>query len=310
MARVVLTQLRTRDFTETEISETVEGALDKLDFDFDREIRTVVIKPNLCYYWDYSTGETTDKRVVSAVIDYIRRRLGSGIDISVVEADASAMKTKFSFSVLGYDKFCQAKNVKLRNLSEGTVLDVPVKVGGREFSLPMNEILLKAELIINVPKLKTHNFVGVTCALKNMFGAISKPRKYTYHGRIAEVIAGVNKIIRSDIIVVDGLIAKGSCPKKLGVILVADDPLATDFMAARIMGFNPKSIAYLNLARKEQVGQIGKLDLIEDVKLAGIRREFPHFNHVIHNFSWNMQLKLLRGYASIVGDVLPPFLEE
>lgn len=217
MAKVVLTQTKTPNYTEADIFDTVEKALGMLEYDFSGKIRTVVIKPNLCYYWDYSTGETTDPRVVSAVIDCIRVKIGSDIDISIAEADASAMKTKFAFSVLGYDKLCQKKNVNLINLCQGEIHDVPVKVGGKDFSLPINEILLNADLIINMPKLKTHNFVGTTCALKNIFGAISKPRKYTYHKMISHVIVGVNKIVKSDIVVVDGLVARGLTPRNSGL---------------------------------------------------------------------------------------------
>ena len=165
MAKVVLTQTKTIDFAEADIFDTVEKALGMLEYDFSGKIKTVVIKTNLCYYWDYSTGETTDPRVVSAVIDFMRDKIGNNIDISVAEADASAMKTKFAFSVLGYDKLCQKKNVNLINLCQGEIRDVPVKVRKRDFSLPINEILLNAELIINIPKLKTHSFVGTTCAL-------------------------------------------------------------------------------------------------------------------------------------------------
>lgn len=310
MAKVVLTKSNSQNYTETDIVNTVDRALDKLDFNFNNKIKRVVIKPNLCYYWGYSTGETTDPRVVSSVIDYIKRKTGSEVDISVAEADASAMKTKFAFPVLGYDKLCQEKRVKLINLSEGSIRDVPVKVGKKNLSLPINEILLNADLIINIPKLKTHNFVGATCSLKNIFGAISKPRKYGYHKIISQVIVGVNKIVKSHLIIVDGLIAKGSYAKKLGVILAGDDALAIDFVAARIMGFNPRRIAHLNLGEKEHIGQTKNINIIEDFRLSEIRKEFPHFNHTLNNFSWNLQLSLLRSYAAAVGDVLPPFVEK
>jgi uncharacterized protein (DUF362 family) len=309
MPNVVLTQTKTPNYAEVDIFDAVEKALNMLEYDFGGKIRTVVIKPNLCYYWDYSTGETTDPRVVSAVIDCIRDKIGSDIDISVAEADASAMKTKLAFSVLGYDKLCEKKNVNLINLCQGDICDVPVKVGEKAFSLPINEILLKADLIINIPKLKTHNFVGITCALKNMFGAISKPRKYVYHEMISHVIVGVNKIVKSNIVVVDGLVGKGSYPKKLGVILAGNDALATDFTAVRIMGFNPSRIAHLNLAAKERIGETKNISLIEDVKLADIKKKFPHYNYVMHNILWGMQFKLLKNYAKLTGDVFPPFLE-
>lgn len=306
-----MTSLRANNFSDNEIDEAVANAIDRLGFSFKSKVQNVVLKPNLCYYWNYSTGETTDPRVVSAVVDYVRRRVGNDVNISVVEADASAMKTKYSFRVLGYDKLCQAKNVKLENLSKGKIVDMKVNVNGKEIVLPINEILLKADLLINIPKLKTHNFVGVTCALKNMFGAIAKPRKYSYHKMISQVIVGVNKIVRSDMCVVDGVIVHGSSTKRLGVILAGDNPFATDFIAAEVMGFNPRRIPYLNMAEKEEIGKANEIKLIEDqVKLEQVRKSFPSYNHFMHKVSWSTQLKMLRAYASIVGDVIPPVLEK
>jgi uncharacterized protein (DUF362 family) len=143
-----------------------------------------------------------------------------------------------------------------------------------------------------------------------MFGAISKPRKYTYHKMISHVIVGVNKIVKSNIVVVDGLVAKGSYAKKLGVILAGNDALATDFTAARIMGFNPLRVAHLNLAAKERIGEAKNISLIEDAKLANLKKKFPHYNHVMHKISLSMQHKLLKSYTTLTGDVFPPFLEK
>jgi len=274
-------------------------------------IEKVVIKPNLCYYWGFSTGETTDPRIVSAVIDYIRNQMGKDVDITIAEADASAMKTKYSFKVLGYDKLSQARNANLVNLSNGEIVDVKVKVKEKELVLPINNILLKADLIINVPKLKTHNVTGITCTLKNMFGAIAKPKKYSYHSILSHVIVGINKIVRSNISLVDGVIARGVHPKKMGVIIAGDNPLATDSVAAQIMRFNPRKIQHLKIANEEQIGHTSDIELIQDgVTLAEIRNNFPTYNFAIRKFSWKLQLKLLKTYAATVGDVIPPILEQ
>jgi uncharacterized protein (DUF362 family) len=310
MAKVVLTSTGTRDFSNKEIDKTVTRALDLLNFNFNSKIKKVIIKPNLCYYWDYSTGETTDPRVVSAVIDYIRTHLDNNLSISIAEADASAMKTKHSFEILGYRRLSEAKNVQLVNLSEGDIVERKVKVGDKELTLPINKALLEADLIINIPKLKTQNVVGVTGALKNIFGAIAKPRKFTYHNIIHHVIVGANKIVRSDISIVDGIIARGSHPKKLGIVLAGDNPLATDFIAAEIMGFNPRRTPYLNMAKKEKIGDVDNIDIVEDqVGLKEVRNSFPSYSHFRHTLLWNLQLKMLKTYAAIVKDVIPPVLE-
>lgn len=310
MNRVVLTSVGVENSND-DIGKAVTKAFEVLNFNFNEKIKCVVIKPNLCYYWDYSTGETTDPRTVSAVVDFIRDCLGKDVSIIVAEADASAMKTKYAFKALGYEDLSRTKNVQLVNLSNGNVVDAKVKVEKEEFVLPINALLLNADLVINMPKIKTHEVIGFTCALKNMFGAIAKPRKYAYHKRLSHVIVAANKLMRSDVTIVDGIIARGSCPRKLGVIIAGDNPLATDFVAAEIAGFNPRRIRYLKMAEKEGIGNVNGIDIFEDsVRLAEIKNRFPSYNYFFHKLSLKLQLKLLQIYAATIGDVIPPFLEE
>lgn len=310
MAKVAITSVDNHQFSSSDIDGAVTKAINDLNYNFN-DVNNVVIKPNLCYYWSASTGETTDGRVVSSVIKYVREKIGKDANITVAEADASAMRTKYAFAILGYNDLCQKNNVTLKNLSEGNIIEKTVKVGDADVTLPFSEELLNADLIINVPKLKTHNFVGVTCALKNIFGAISKPRKYSYHNNIENVIVAANKIVKSDIVVVDGLICRGSCPKKLGAIMASDNPVTNDFIAAKIMSFNAKKVPYLNLAAKEKLGETENISIIEDgVKLAEIKKNFPHYSFTMHSISWGAQLKLLKAYTALSGDVLPPFLEK
>jgi len=309
LANVVLT--KARGYTQNEIGEAVSRALDTLNYDLNDEIDLIVIKPNLCYYWDYSTGETTDPRVVSAVIDWVRQRIGNDVCILVAEADASAMRTKYAFKMLGYERLSQERNVKLVNLSEGKIVDREVVVAGEKFVLPVNEILLDADLIINVPKIKCHSVVEFTCALKNMFGAIAKPRKYIYHGKLTYVIVGINEIIATDIVLVDGIIAVGKTPKKIGVIIGSDDALAADLVVAKAMGKSPSSIAYLKLAMKEKLGDFDSINIIENpVRLEDVEKEFPKQNYLFKKLSWKLQLQMLKVYEKITGDVIPPILEE
>jgi uncharacterized protein (DUF362 family) len=310
MAKVAITEVKKSSFAQAEIDFTVERVIDDLNYDF-RGVKNVLIKPNLCYYWGASTGETTDGRVVSSIIKYIQKKLGNNTRIVVGEADASAMRTKYAFGILGYDDLCQRHSVELINLSEGNITEQTTKVNNKDISLQFNDELLKADLVINVPKLKTHNFIGVTCGMKNIFGAIAKPRKYVYHSNIVPAIVASNKIVRSDLVVVDGLIVRGSTPKKLGVILAGNNVVSTDFIAAKVMSFNPKKVPYLTVAAKEGIGETEKIKLIEDgVSLTEVKKRFPHYSHRMHTLSWGLQLKLLKAYTVASGDVLPPFLDK
>jgi uncharacterized protein (DUF362 family) len=308
LSKVTVTSIK-QPFMGEEIASAVQRSLDRLSYDYSK-VKNVIIKPNMCYYWNASTGETTDTRVVGAVIEYIKQKI-NGAKVTVAEADASAMKTKFAFGILGFKDLCDKYSVPLQNLSEGNIVERTVTVGSEHITLPFNEDLLNADLIINVPKLKTHNFVGATCAMKNIFGAIAKPRKYSYHNNIHNVIVAANKIVPSHLVVIDGLIVRGSCPKKLGVIMAGDNVVASDYVAAKAMGFNPMKVPYLHLAAKEQLGDVSRIGLFEDgTTLAEVKRNFPHYSHRMHSLSWDLQLRLLRAYTTASGDVLPPFLEK
>jgi uncharacterized protein (DUF362 family) len=308
MVKVTVTSVK-QPFLSEDINSAVARSIDKLNYDFSK-VKTVYIKPNLCYYWNASTGETTDGRIVGAVINYLKRKI-CDVSITVAEADASAMKTKFAFGILGYRDLCEKYSVPLQNLSEGNIVERTVTVGNQHLTLPFNEDFLNADLIVNVPKLKTHNFVGSTVGMKNIFGAIAKPRKYSYHKNITNVIVAANKIAKSHLTVVDGLIVRGSCPKKLGVVMAGDNVLSTDYVASKAMGFNPMKVPYLHLAAKEQLGEVSRIGLIEDgITLAQVKRDFPHYSHRMHTLSWDLQLRLVKAYTAMSGDVLPPFLEK
>ena len=82
-----------------DIIDVVSEAFNLINFEPNASVKSVAIKPNLCYYWDSETGYTTDPRVVAGIIDYVRERCGKDADIKVVESDASAMRIKYAFPV-------------------------------------------------------------------------------------------------------------------------------------------------------------------------------------------------------------------
>jgi uncharacterized protein (DUF362 family) len=110
---------------------------------------------------------------------------------------------------------------------------------------------------------------------------------------------------------VDGIIVRGSSPKKLGIVLAGNNPLTTDFIAAEIMGFNPKKVEYLDIAEKEGIGSAESIELVEDcADFEQVKKVFPSHNYFLHKFLWKLQLKMLNAYATVVGDVIPPVLKQ
>jgi len=292
-----------------EVKASISEALELIDFKLNRAVKSVAIKPNLCYYWDAATGYTTDPRVVAGIIDWVRERCGDDLDIKVVEADASAMRTKYAFPVLGYEKLAKEKNVDLFNLSSDVLIEERVSVSGREISFEIPQQLLKSDLFINVPKLKIMRATKITCAMKNIFGCIGIPRKIVYHPFLNEAIVGINKILRPHLTVVDGLVALGRFPTKLGLVMASVDPFSIDWIASQIMGYKSSKIHFLDIAIKEKLGNAqGVITRGENV--AKFREIFPKTGFASSDRWWSIQFGLLKAYHKVVGDVIPPFIEE
>jgi len=302
--------VHTEDFSEDGLRNATFDAIDKSGFKLPKGINSAMLKVNLRYYWDSSTGETTDPRIASAVIDYIRDRGGDEIDITIGEADASAMRTKYAFTMLGYTKLAQEKAVKLLNLCDCEKVEKEVVVNHRKFTLPVAEPMLNTDLLINVPKLRTHRLTNVTCGLKNMFGAIAVPRKIVYHPNLNEVIVGINKLVKPHLTVVDGVVALGKNPIRMGLVLASEDQLAVDVIAARVMGYNPQRIRHMTLARKEGIGFSDNIK-IEGVKdLTTFSKTFPKENYFIFNLLWDLKLAALGAYLKLTKDTRPPVLDK
>ena len=286
----------------------VSRVTDLIDYKSGGSVRSVVVKPNLCYYWDASTGYTTDPRLVGGVIDWIRERFGD-VDIKVAEADASAMRTKYVFPALGYDMLAKEKNVELFNLSNDVLLDETVHVNGREISFKVPATLKKCDLFVNVPKLKIMRATKITCAMKNVFGCIGSRRKLVYHKFLDEAIVGINKLLHPHLTIVDGLVSLGRFPFKLGLIMASVDIVSVDWAASQIMGYKPSRIKFLTLAVKEKLGDPKGL-MIAGENLSDFARVFPKEGFVASRYLWGIQFWLLNAYRRVVGDIIPPILEE
>ena len=238
------------------VNEVIEKSLELIEFHYDKNVRDVVIKPNMCYYWDYTTGHTTDPSVVEELIKLLRVKYSPDINISVVESDASAMRCKYAFKILGYEKMCTRNKVNLVNLSEVENEKQKVIVNNESYEFDVPIILKKSDLFINVPKIKYMGSIKLTCSLKNVFGCNPYYKKHIYHKKLRDTIVALNKLIKTDLCIVDGLIAFGERVKKIDLVMCSIDPVALDTVAAKIIGVNPSDVDYIKLAEDENLGKM------------------------------------------------------
>jgi len=119
--------------------------------------------------------------------------------------------------------------------------------------------VLEADLIVSLPKMKTHHWVGVTGVMKNMYGTIPGikygwPKNVLHHNGIPETVFDINASLPRTIGIVDGIdCMEGDGPimgtmKHMGLVLVGACPAAIDATLCRLMDIRPNEISYLRLA--------------------------------------------------------------
>ncbi len=234
----------------------------------------IMVKPNICLVKGYETGATVDPFVVKCLVDWLLQNYDIET-ITIGEADATELNVEVAFKVLGWeDTFNQYPNVKLLNLTKDEYIDIDLN--GLYFkNLKMSRSYIKSDFLISVGKLKTHTMTGITCNLKNLYGANPIKNKAQYHPYLDDVICDLNKARLPDLCLVDGIIAMegagpvSGAPNPLGLLIIGTDAIATDHACTRIMGFNPNKISHLTLAVKQKLGSIDYEvfgERIEDVR--------------------------------------------
>jgi uncharacterized protein (DUF362 family) len=173
-----------------------------------------------------------------------------------VESDASAMRCKYVFRMLGYEKLAQEKNVRLVNLTEDSNQPTDVSCNGKNYNFLVPKTIQDADLKINIAHIKyTVASVKLTCVMKNIYGCNPNPKKYKYHSDLSNVIVALNKAMKFDLSLIDNNIASGVQPRKMGLVMASQDPVALDVAAAKIAWLNPDKIAYLETGEKEGLGK-------------------------------------------------------
>jgi uncharacterized protein (DUF362 family)/Pyruvate/2-oxoacid:ferredoxin oxidoreductase delta subunit len=157
------------------------------------------------------------------------------------------------------------RNILKRSYEKTGMADVAAETGAelnfdvaeKQVSVPdgkqMKRLVLcrpvvEADRVISISKLKTHVFMGLTCAVKNLYGAVPGMQKFTYHSRFheagdfAELIVDVAQGVRADFHLVDGvwgMEGNGSVwglPRRMGIIAAGRDPFALDCYLGHLLG--------------------------------------------------------------------------
>ena len=237
--------------------------------------KRVLLKPNLVEF-DAKGVINTHPALVEAAIDAFKT-LGAR-EVIVAEGPGHRRDNEYLLTASGLYDVIREHRVRYVDLNNDDVRLTPLKSSFTRFKqLYLPETLYNADLLVSMPKLKTHHWAGVTLSLKNMFGVVPGsvygwPKNALHWAGINGSIVDINSSLPLPrFAIVDGIVGmEGNGPiqgqaKPSGVLLFGDDLVAVDATAARLMKIEPHKVKYLeqagdflgNLAY-EKIEQIGE----------------------------------------------------
>lgn len=231
----------------------MHDAVGKVFHRFPLEVKgkLVWVKPNMLGNFNPDKHVTTHPSLVSAVVDKL-----ISLGAKVVVGDNSGVPSLLSEDNLAKENgILDASKGNFRVISR-EVVDVKLG-GGINETVAISKIAKECDVMISLPKMKTHLHTFLTGAIKNSYGlvvGVQKPnlhRKYPKMDDFAKIIAEVYDLRKPDLVIVDGVVAlEGDGPNSpnthwVGRVIASQDGVALDHYIARIMGMDPSTIPLL-----------------------------------------------------------------
>jgi uncharacterized protein (DUF362 family)/Pyruvate/2-oxoacid:ferredoxin oxidoreductase delta subunit len=261
--------VRCSSYNAENVQQAVREAVDLIGGmqQFVRPGQRVLLKPNLLSPHRPDEAITTHPEVVRAVLELAEE---SGGVCSVGDGPAVGGGTRESYLQLlkttGIFHAVQNTGAQLVYFDKSSrVRQVPdAKLCKR---LQLTEALTGNDVLINIPKMKTHALTGFTGAVKNLFGCVYGKRKVEFHLQagdnpetFAQILVDVLRAVRPTLSIMDAVVGmdgqgpSAGRPKEIGLILASTDPVALDAVACSCAGIDPMSIPTLRLAHEQGLG--------------------------------------------------------
>lgn len=220
--------------------------------------KRVLLKPNLLAKHTPERAVTTHPALVRAVIRAVRRR--GAASITVADSPGGVYNPgilRSIYKVSGLTDVCREEGAAL--YTDCKSREVPAK-GQVVKQFTLLEPVLDCDMIINLPKLKTHMMTGLSAATKNLFGCIPGLQKAEWHMRFPDkerfggMLVDLLCTVKPGFAILDGILAQegdgpaGGTPRMVGIVAAAEDHLQMDLALCRMLGIRPKDVPYLNAA--------------------------------------------------------------
>jgi uncharacterized protein (DUF362 family) len=251
--------------------------------------KSVLLKPNLVEPSKSAPQINTNPVLVRSVAEIFRS--WGAREVFVAEGQGHCRDTGFVLEQSGLGPILDREKIEFVDLNHDDLFSKSNRLGFTNlgsFHLPVS--LKRADLIVSLPKMKTHHWAGVTLSMKNFFGvmpgvAYGWPKNVLHHAGIPGSILDINAAVKPSLAIVDGIVGmEGDGPimgtaRNSGVLVMGTNLPAVDATAARLMEIDPWRVTYLAGA-SGQLGPITEAHIRQRGEpIVGLSQRFAIIDH-------------------------------
>jgi uncharacterized protein (DUF362 family)/ferredoxin len=259
---------------------------------FVKQGSRVLLKPNLLFGKSPEKAVTTHPAILRGMIQIVRE-VGGVPFIGDSPSVGGLMRTAEKAGIKAVANEMKCPLVEFDN----PVL--PSQRKGKIFKqLEIDRTVLEADVVINLPKFKTHSLTLLTLGVKNLFGCIPGPRKALWHLKagedrktFAQILVDIYQVVQPSLTILDGIVGmEGNGPNSgqpipLGLVLASTDSVSLDQIACDLLGISRKSLLTTRVAFEQGLGK-------EEIEVVGERvvdMKIPRFQFPTRSQpDWNL----------------------
>ncbi|MBQ7095209.1 MAG: DUF362 domain-containing protein [Clostridia bacterium] len=243
-----------KEYNKEDVKEALRGIC---DLSWVREGMKVAIKVNLITALSPDRAGTTHPVVIDAMCDLL---LEQGASVVIGDSPGgvwTAAYLDYVYRATGLSALEREGVTLNRDFSVKTASHPDAKIAK---SFEYTGYLDACDAIINICKLKSHGMMGMSAAVKNMFGAIPGITKPQYHYRFpdprdfSDMILDIQSYFKPRLNVVDAIVGmEGNgptqgTPKPLGLLLAGENPYQLDLACCMLMSIDPEKVPTVEAA--------------------------------------------------------------
>jgi len=303
---VTLSVVRCADYSHESIDRALSELLEPFGGlkTFVKPGQKVLLKPNMLTAKSPEAAATTHPAVVGAVASECRKL---GAEVFIGDSPPMSLGDIENYwDKTGFLQAAEDSGAKMVAFEKEPTRNVTIKSDNRTTTFYATELFFKVDLVINLPKLKTHNLTVISGAVKNHFGLLPGVQKAQLHMKFPKPIIFGNLMteiaaaLPTGLTIMDGIEGMdGQGPAagraiKTNCLLASTHPVAVDLGLCAVVGLDPRKIPTLIHGENINFGprDLSEVEVkgvsLDDLRFKDFRVPEAHFVVKIPDFLINL----------------------